>query len=182
MTGNILGSFTRNWWVLLLRWILAVLFGIMAFVWPGLTIITLVTLYGIYAFLDGITAIWVGISSRTWWLLIVGLLGMAVGVYAFAAPLITALALLYLIAFWAILRGVLEIITAVQVRKEIDNEWMLIIGGLFSILVGAILIISPGAGAIAMIWVIGAYALVFGVVMILLSFRVKGLGSRLQAH
>ena len=182
MAGAILRSFTNNWWVLLLRGIFAILFGIMAFVWPGLTLVTLVTLYGIYALIDGITTIFVGISSKTWFLLLVGLLGVAVGIYAFASPLMTAMALLYVIAFWAIVRGILEIVSAIQVRKEIDNEWMLIIGGLFSILAGAILVISPGAGAMAMIWVIGAYALIFGVVMALLAFRVKGLNDRLEAR
>jgi len=174
----ILESFARNWWVLLVRGLLAVLFGVMAFVLPGLTLITLVLLYGVYALADGITALWVGGKSRSWWLALAGVFGVIVGICTFLFPGITAVALLFLIAAWAVVRGVFEIVTAIRLRKEISNEWMLIIGGVLSVLVGVVLFASPAAGALAMIWLIGAYALVFGLMMIVLAFRLRGLPGR----
>ncbi len=173
-------ALARNWWLLLIRGILAVLFGVMAFAWPALTLVTLVLLYGAYAFVDGLTAIWVGAGSRAWGLLLFGVLGVIVGIYVFLFPGIAAVALLYLIAAWAIVRGVFEIITAIQLRKEINYEWALIIGGLISIIFGIVLISNPSAGALAMVVVIGAFALAFGVMMIVLAFRVRGLPKRLE--
>ena len=176
----ILEAFAKNWWVLLIRGILAVMFGVMAFALPGLTIVALVLLYGAYALVDGITALFVGGSSRAWWLVLVGFLGIIVGLYAFSYPGITAVALLYLIAVWAIARGFFEILAAIQLRKEISNEWTLIGGGIISILLGVVLFANPAAGAVAMIWVIGAYALVFGIMMIVLAFRLRGLPGRFE--
>src|SRR5512138_2393011 len=110
-TLPIINAFASNWWLLLLRGIFAVLFGLMAFAWPGLTLVTLILLYGAYAFVDGLSAIWVGVSSRAWGLLLFGVLGIIVGLYAFFFPGITAIALLYLIAAWAFVRGIFEIVT-----------------------------------------------------------------------
>lgn len=179
-TLHVVQAFARHWWVLLIRGILAVLFGIMAFALPGLTLVTLVLLYGVYVLADGLTALWGGGRSRTWSLVLVGILGVIVGIYTFIYPGITTIALLYLIAAWAIVRGIFEIITAIQLRKEIRNEWVLIIGGVISILFGVVLVANPAAGALAMVWVIGAYALVFGVLMIALAFRVRGVSQRLE--
>ena len=180
ITRPIANALARNWWLLLIRGILAVLFGLMAFVWPTLTLVTLILLYGAYAFVDGLTAIWFAISSRAWGLLLFGLLGLVVGIYAFVYPGITAIALLYLIAAWALVRGVFEIITAIQFRKEISYEWALIVSGLISIIFGIVLVANPGAGALAMVLVIGAFAFMFGVMMIVLAFRVRGLPKRLE--
>jgi uncharacterized membrane protein HdeD (DUF308 family) len=177
---TLLGAFAKNWWVLLIRGILAVLFGVMAFALPGLTLVTLVLLYGVYALADGLTALWVGGRARAWWFVLLGIVGVIVGILTFIYPGITAVALLYLIAAWAIVRGIFEIIAAIQLRKEISNEWMLILGGILSILFGVVLVVNPAAGALAMIWVIGAYALVFGVMMIVLAFRLRGLPERLE--
>lgn len=179
-THPIFEAFAKNWWVLLIRGILAVMFGVMAFALPGLTIVALVLLYGAYALADGITALFVGGKSRAWWLVLVGVLGVVVGLYAFSYPGITAVALLYLIAVWAIARGCFEILAAIQLRKEISNEWTLIAGGIISILLGAVLFVNPAAGAVAMIWVIGAYALFFGLMMIVLAFRLRGLPGRFE--
>jgi uncharacterized membrane protein HdeD (DUF308 family) len=178
-TLPILEAFAKNWWVLLIRGILAVLFGIMAFTLPGLTLLTLVFLYGIYALADGLTALWVGGKSRAWWFVLLGILGVIVGICTFIYPGITAVALLYLIAAWSIVHGIFEVVTAIQLRKEISNEWMLILGGIISIIFGVVLIANPSAGALAMIWLIGVYALVFGVMMIILAFRLRGLPGRL---
>jgi len=176
-TFPILSAFAKNWWVLLVRGLIALLFGITAFVWPGLTLLTLALIYGAYAFVDGFTAIWVGGTSHAWGLLLFGVLGLVVGIYTFFFPGITAMALLYLIAAWAIVRGVFEIVTAIQLRKAISNEWILILGGVISILFGALLIVRPLAGALAVVWIIGLYAMLFGVLMITLAFRLRGLAQ-----
>ena len=180
ITLSIATALARNWWLLLIRGILAVLFGLMAFTWPALTLVTLVLLYGAYAFVDGLAAIWVGVRSRTWGLLFFGILGVIVGVYTFLYPGVTAIVLLYFIAAWAFVRGIFEIVTAIQLRKEISYEWALIVSGLISIIFGLVLLSNPGAGALAMVVVIGVFALMFGVMMIVLAFRVRGLPKRLE--
>jgi uncharacterized membrane protein HdeD (DUF308 family) len=177
---TILNAFARNWWVLLFRGILAVLFGIMAFAWPSLTLLTLILLYGAYALVDGLTAIWVGATSRAWSLLFPSIFGVVVGLYAFFYPGLTAIVLLYLIAAWAIVRGIFEVITAIKLRKEISNEWMLILSGIISIVFGVVLVINPRGGALAMIFIIGAYAFIFGLMMITFAFRVRGVPRRLE--
>ena len=178
--SGILNAFARNWWVLLVRGVIAVLFGLMAFAWPRLTLLTLVLLFGVYALADGLTALWVRAGSRAWSLVLLGILGIVVGIYTFISPGITALALLYLIAAWAIVRGVFEVIGAMQLRREVRGEWALILSGIISIILGVVLFANPAAGALAMVWVIGAFALVFGVTMIILAFRLRGLLGRLE--
>ena len=170
----------RNWWAIALRGLFAVLFGVAAFAWPGLTLLVLVTLWGAYALVDGIFALVAAFRAAqmrmTWWPLVLeGILSIAAGVVTFAWPGLTALALLYLIAAWAILTGIVEIIAAVRLRHVISGEWLMGLAGLLSILVGVILVVAPGAGALAVIWTIGAYAVVFGVVLIALGFRLRGL-------
>lgn len=179
-TFPIATALARNWWLLLIRGILAVLFGLMAFAWPALTLVTLVLLYGAYAFVDGLTAIWFAVRSRAWGFLLFGILGVVVGIYTFFYPGIAALALLYLIAAWALVRGIFEIVSAIQMRKEINYEWALIVSGLVSIIFGIVLIANPGAGALGVVLVIGAFAFMFGVMMIILAFRVRGLPKRLE--
>jgi len=179
-TFPILDEFAKNWWVLLIRGIFAVLFGIMAFTRAGLTLTTLVLLFGIYALVDGLTALWVGGTTHSWWLFFGGIVGVVAGIYTFIYPGITTVALLYLIAAWAIVRGIFEIVSAIQLRKEISNEWALILGGIISILFGVLLFSNMAAGALAMVWAIGAYAFVFGVMMIILAFRLRGLPGRME--
>ena len=176
-SGPILQTLARYWWLILLRGIAFILFGVLAFVWPGLTLVTLVLFYGAFALIDGVlalaSAIMGGNMGSRWWLALIGLAGIAVGVLTFAWPGLTALVLLFFIASWAIVLGVFQIIGAIRLRKEIDNEWTLILGGVISVLFGVILFAAPGAGALGLIWAIGAYAIVFGVLMVLASFRVK---------
>lgn len=174
-TLPLVDALSKNWWVALLRGIFAVLFGILAFALPALTLAALVLLYGVYALADGLTALWVGGKARSWWLLLSGVLGVIVGILTFIYPGITAVALLYLIAAWAIVRGIFEIISAIRIRRIISNEWIFILGGILSIVFGGVLVANPVAGALAMVWVIGAFALVFGVLMIVLAFRLRGL-------
>jgi uncharacterized membrane protein HdeD (DUF308 family) len=179
-TNSILEIFARNWWALLIRGILAVLFAVLAFTRPDVTLVTLVLLYGVYALADGLTALYVGGIARAWSFLLSGVLGVIVGIYTFFYPGITAVALLYLIAAWAIIRGVFDIVTAIQLRKETSNEWAMILAGILSIIFGVALVANPAAGALAVVWIIGIYALVFGLMMIVLAFRLRGLPGHMQ--
>lgn len=168
----------HNWWTLLLRGLLAVSFGILTFIYPGLTLIVLAMLFGAYALIDGIFAIIAAVSApkgqARWWVtLIEGIVGIVVGVLTFIWPGITALGLLYLIAAWAIVTGAFEIAAAIRLRKQITGEWLLILSGIASVLFGVLLAAKPGPGALAVAWLIGAYAIVFGVLFIVLSFRLR---------
>jgi uncharacterized membrane protein HdeD (DUF308 family) len=175
--GAVVPELARYWWLFLLRGIVAILFGVLAFIWPGLTLITLVLFYGAFVLVDGILALGHavmggGVGSR-WWLALVGLAGIVAGALTFLWPGITALVLLFFIAGWSIALGVFQIVGAIRLRKEIDNEWWLILSGVLSVLFGLILLITPGAGALALIWVIGAYAIVFGVMMIAFALKLR---------
>jgi uncharacterized membrane protein HdeD (DUF308 family) len=173
----------RNWWALALRGLAAVLFGIMAFAWPGMTLGVLVLLYGAYALVDGVLAIIAAVAGRTsgmpWWaLLLEGVLGITVGILTFAWPGITALVLLYLIAAWAVATGVFEVVAAIRLRREIRGEWLLALSGIISVLFGIALVINPVGGALAVVWLIGAYAIAFGVLLIALGFRLRGAAKK----
>jgi uncharacterized membrane protein HdeD (DUF308 family) len=170
----------RNWWVLALRGVLAIIFGVLAFLWPGLTLITLVLLFGAYALVDGVFAVIAGIASygrsqRWWGTLLVGIAGIVLGILTMLWPGTTALVLLYFIAAWAIVTGAFQVVAAIQLRREITNEWALIIGGILSILFGVLLVIFPGAGALSLTWMIGAYAVLFGILLIALALRLRSL-------
>lgn len=173
----LLHGLAKNWWLLLLRGIAAIIFGILAFAWPGITLLSLVILYGAYALVDGVLAIAAAIggggATPRWWLVVVGLLGIAAGLMTFFWPQITALVLLMFIGAWALIHGVFEIIGAIRLRKEIDNEWMLILSGAVSVLFGAAMLVMPSAGALALIWVIGAYSIIFGILFVGFAFRLK---------
>lgn len=152
-----IASLARNWWALALRGLFAILFGILAFIWPGVTVGALVILFGAYALVDGIFAL-VGAfraaeAHQRWWPFVwEGLFGIAAGLIAFIYPGMTALMLLYIIAFWAILTGIFEISAAIRLRKEIVGEWALGLGGVASLVFGILLIVYPGAGALTVIW------------------------------
>jgi uncharacterized membrane protein HdeD (DUF308 family) len=181
-----LAALARNWWAVLIRGIAAVLFGLLAFFWPGATGFALVILFGAYAFVDGVFALLAAIrgaeSHERWFaLLIEGIIGLIIAAITFLNPGITAIALYFLIATWAVLTGILEIVAAVQLRKMIENEWLLIVGGVLSIVFGALLVIYPLIGIFTVIYLIGAYALVFGVMLIGLSLRLRGLHRRVPA-
>lgn len=174
---------TRNWWALALRGIFAILFGLAAFLIPGVTLAVLVALFGAYAVVDGVLAIVAGVRAaerhERWWSLVLkGLAGIVAGVLAFIWPALTALALLYLIAGWAIVTGVLEIVAAVHLHRA-HGEWLLIVNGVLSILFGLFAIVWPGAGVLTLLWMIGVYAIVFGAVLLVLAFRLRNL-HRLQ--
>jgi uncharacterized membrane protein HdeD (DUF308 family) len=171
---------SRNWWLLALRGVAAILFGILAFVWPITTIAALVLLFGAFATADGVLAIAAALFSmverqRRWSILLQGVAGLVIGIATFVWPNVTALTLLYLIAVWAITTGILEIVVAIELRRELSNEWLMILSGIASIVFGVLVIAFPGAGALSVLWMIAAYAVVIGVLLLVLSFRVRSL-------
>lgn len=167
------------WWALLLRGLAAVAFGIVAFAWPGISLLSLVYLYGVYALGDGVAALAAAVTSargaQRAWRLLGAVVSLAAGVLAFAWPGLTGVTLVILIGVWSIVRGVAEIAAGVVLRRVIPNEWMLILGGLLSIVFGAALFAMPGLGALAMLWWIAAWAIVFGGILIVWAFRLRRL-------
>lgn len=173
-----LHALAKSWWLLLLRGIAGILFGVLAFAWPGLTLVTLVLFYGAYALVDGVLALVAAFTGGakpvpTWWLIVVGLAGIAAGILTFMWPGVTAIVLIFFIGGWAIAHGVFEIVGAIRLRKEIDNEWWLILAGALSVIFGLMVIVAPGVGAITLVWVIGAYSIVFGIMFVGLSLRLR---------
>jgi uncharacterized membrane protein HdeD (DUF308 family) len=171
-------TLARNWWALLIRGIAAIIFGVLAFLWPGATIVAIGILFGAYAFVDGVFAIIAAIRAaeahqQRWPLIIEGLVGLLIAAITFYDVAITLFALYITIAAWAFITGILEIIAAFELRKAIQGEFWLVLGGIASILFGVLMIWKPFAGALAIIWLIGAYAIVFGIIMIALSFRLR---------
>jgi len=177
-----LETLTRYWWAVTLRGALAVLFGILALIWPGVTVVVLVALFGAYALVDGVIALGTAAfggaraAGRRGWLILEGVVGVITGIITFAWPGITALALLWVIAFWAIFTGVLEIISAIRLRREMEGEWMLILSGVLSVVFGLLLAIWPGAGALTLVVLIGIYAIIFGIALIVLGLRMRRVG------
>jgi uncharacterized membrane protein HdeD (DUF308 family) len=174
-------SLSRNWWAVSLRGLAGILFGIITFFAPGISLAALVLLFGAYALMDGVLAIVTAVRRRgadRWWLLLLeGLVGIAAGILTFLWPAITAIALLYVIAAWALVTGAFEIAAAIRLRKAITGEWLLALSGIFSIALGVLLVLFPGPGALAVTIWIGAYAFVFGALLFALGLRLRGLGS-----
>ena len=184
--GHILQSIAKSWWLYALRGVAAIMFGILAFTRPWATILALVLVFGIYAVIDGVLAVIAAFQMRKdyqqWWVVLLeGLAGILVGIIALINPFVTAGALLLVIAFWAVFTGFMEIIAAIQLRREIDNEWSLILSGVLSVLLGIVLVVFPSAGALGLIYAIGIYAIFFGLLMLYLSFKVRGVSRTLTA-
>ena len=174
---TMLPTLTAYWWALLFRGIAAVLFGLAAIFWPGLTLFTLIVFFGAYTLVDGIFAIAAGLrdsGGRRWLLLAEGVLGVLVGLIALFSPGVTALVFLYVIAAWAILTGVLKVVMAVWLRREIDNEWAMALSGVLWVLLGIVLAVMPGVGVLSFTWLIGVFALGAGLTYLVLAFRVRG--------
>jgi uncharacterized membrane protein HdeD (DUF308 family) len=173
----------RNWWALALRGLASIVLALAAFLVPGMTVAVLVLLFGAYALADGVLAIVAAVraaehDARWGWMLVEGILGVAAGLITFAWPGITALVLLYVIAFWAIVTGVSAIMAAIRLRREIAGEWLLGLNGVISVAFGLLLILVPVAGALTVVWLIGAYAAIGGVALLALAFRLRGLAPR----
>jgi len=179
VASAVLGRLAENWWLLLLRGLAAIGFGIIAFLWPGITLVALTYLWGAYAIVDGVVAIWAAFnlsgsdSGPRWWLGLTGVIGILAGIVAFAYTGMTALVLLVFIAVWAIIIGLLQLYAAMRLWEVIDNGWWLIFGGLISIAFGAVIIGWPGTGALALIWTIAWYAVFFGCMLVGLAFELK---------
>lgn len=180
--GTLLHELSDNWGWVALRGAVAVLFGVLAFAWPGITLVALALLWGIYALLDGVLALVAAFRMKDegkpiWPMVLVGVLGIAAGILTFMWPGMTALILLIFIAAWAIVTGILQIVVAIRIRKAIENEWLLILSGALSVVFGALMIWRPGAGALALVWVIAAYSIFFGILLLALGFRLRGLSK-----
>lgn len=174
---------TGRWWTVGLRGFAAIVFGLVAIGWPGITLGALVIVFGAYALTDGIfngvAAVRAIQEDRSWWsLLIESLLSIAFGIVAIVWPGLTALGLIYLIAAWSIVTGVLEIAASIRMRREIQGEWLLGLGGVGSIAFGLFASVFPGSGALTLIWLIGSYAIFFGVLLIALAFRLRSRHDR----
>jgi uncharacterized membrane protein HdeD (DUF308 family) len=183
MGRGVLPTLARNWWALALRGLAAILFGILAFAWPGITLFVLILFFGAYMLVDGIFSIVAAVRAageeERWWLLLIqGILGVLAGLVAFFWPGLTALALLYFIAAWAIVTGILEIVAAIRLRREIEGEWALGLSGALSVIFGVLLIVLPApAGLLSLVWLVGAYAVATGVLLLILAFRVRSEAS-----
>jgi uncharacterized membrane protein HdeD (DUF308 family) len=171
----------RNWWAIALRGVAALVFGLLTIFYPGISLTVLVLFFGAYALINGLFVIVEAAANRRgephWLSLLVGgVLGVAIGIITFFLPALTGLALLYLIAAWAIITGIAEIAAAIRLRRAITNEWMLALAGVLSVAIGVALFVFPGAGALAVALWIGAYAIVFGILLIALAVRLRGRG------
>jgi uncharacterized membrane protein HdeD (DUF308 family) len=180
-----LKKFVQNWWMFAVRGVIAVIFGALALIWPGQTLQALVLVFGAFALVDGIFAVIAGIAARwyfdRWWaVLLEGVVGVIIGLLTFFYTNITALVLVYFIAAWALITGFFEIVAAIQLRRLITGEWMYILGGLLSIIFGILLFVFPTAGAVSVIWLIGVYAIVFGISEIVFAFRLRGLKHEIE--
>jgi uncharacterized membrane protein HdeD (DUF308 family) len=177
-------AISDDWWLFTLEGILAIAFGVSAWVWPGLTIGTLVILFGAFSISAGVISLFAAFEARRlgespWGYIFQSLLNVGTGVAVLAWPDISARALLYVIAAWAIVSGIYEVAAAIELRKLIDNEWFLAMGGLASIAFGVLVAVFPGRGAVALVWTIGLYAIAFGIMLIALGFRLRGSGQNL---
>jgi uncharacterized membrane protein HdeD (DUF308 family) len=168
----------RSWWMLALRGVIALLFGILALMWPGITLLWLVLLFAAYALLSGVVSVAGAVTNRKvdkqWWMiLLLGLVGIAAGILAVVYPGLTALALVLLMGANAVVTGVLDIAVAARLRKARRNEWLLILTGVVSIVFGVLVLLFPGAGALALVWLISTYAIFIGILLLALAFRAQ---------
>ena len=183
----VVGHLARNWWVFVLQGGVAVLFGILALVQPRIALEALVLLFAIWALVNGILALIYSVGAaeahEPWWpLVLTGLLGVAAGLVTLRWPGITALTLLLIIAYWSILTGILQIVAALRLRREVRDEVWLILGGIASVVFGVLLVLFPGSGALAVVWLIGIYAIIFGIALLMLGFRLREFADRVAAR
>ncbi len=167
----------ERWWAVSLRGIAAILFGIIALIYPGVGLATLVLLFGIYAIVEGVLNLASAVTGRgrqPWWALTLeGLVSIAAGIVAFARPAVAILVAVWVIGSWAIVTGVLEIVAAIRLRKQVRGEWLLALAGVLSVALGVLLFAAPGAGAFVITIWIGVYAIVFGALLFVLGLRLR---------
>ncbi len=172
-------ALANRWWIFLIRGLAGVIFGILAIVYPGSALVALTILFGAYAFVDGIFALaaaFTGIGGTRWWaLLLEGILGLVVAFYVWTQPAFSTVVLVYAVAFWAVITGIIEIVAGFQLRDVINNEWLYILAGVVSIIFGILVFRDVDAGAFAIAWTIGIYAILFGVMQLGLAFRLNGM-------
>ena len=177
-----LNALAERWWVFALRGALALLFGLGALSYPGLTVLLLIVFFGVYALIDGVTALVMGIGEKKRPVyLLLGLISIAAGVFAIARPGATALALLWLIGIWAVAKGVAEIVAAIQIRKDVEGEWAIALSGVISVLFGVFVLARPGAGAVALVWLIAIYAFANGILKLMLGFKLRRLKKAMES-
>jgi len=168
---------TRSWWMLALRGIVAILFGILALIWPGLTLLWLVALFAAFALLAGAASAMAALRARDhpgWGLaLLFGIVSAIAGVLAIAYPGITALTLILLMGANALVTGMIDMVMAFRLRRQMRNEWLLVAAGLVSIVFGAVVMVFPAAGALALVWFVSFYATLTGVLLLILAFRAR---------
>jgi uncharacterized membrane protein HdeD (DUF308 family) len=170
----------QNWGLFIVRGVLAIILGVLALVVPGPTLAALILVFAWYALFDGVMAIGAGFGAPggpRWGIVLGGILAIGIGAYTLFNPGVTAIALVLLIGAWSIVRGVAEIVTVVQLRKMIEGEWLYILSGVVSVLFGAFVVVSPGTGALAVLWLIGYYALFAGVMYLLAGWRLRGVNK-----
>jgi len=176
---------SHRWTALLVRGLVAIGLGLLVWARPGISLSVFVIAFGIWALVDGIVTVWLAIEDRpqqSWgWMLLAGLLGIVVGLVALARPGATAIALLFLVGVWAVVRGIFEIAVAISLRKELEGEWRLLLAGVLSIVFGAIVFSNPGAGLLAVLWLVGTYAVLYGAMLVMLAFKARNLGKHLAA-
>jgi uncharacterized membrane protein HdeD (DUF308 family) len=177
---DMLEAMSRNWGAIALRGVIAVVLGVIAIVWPGPTVGVLVILLGAFALVEGVANIVAGVRGREGWAMAEGVISVVVGIVIVVWPAITALALLYVVAAWAIITGIVRIVAAIQLRRVIRNEWLLVGSGLASVIFGVIAAVFPGAGILALIWLLGAWLIVLGVLLITLALSLRQLAHGLS--
>lgn len=176
----------RMWWAFLLRGVLAVIFGVVVLLFPGIGLTTLVLFFAVWMISDGLAELigaWRTRGQKNWWVgILEGIAGLAAGVLAVLLPGLTSLVLLYLVAAWAIVTGGLEIYAAIKLREEITGELWMGLAGLLSVLFGLYLIVFPGAGILSLLWLAGVFAIAFGVFMLLLGWRLRGIHEQAKSQ
>ncbi|MCO5118383.1 MAG: HdeD family acid-resistance protein [Burkholderiaceae bacterium] len=176
---RLLEGLAGNWWLMLLRGLAALVFGALTFGWPTASIVALAVVWGAYALVDGVFALWAGVVGRTtalrarWWLATVGAMGIIAGGLAIAWPGITAMVLMFFLAGWLFAVGILQVWGAIRIRKEVEGEIWLALSGLLSIGIAILLVAQPAAALLATAWAIGAVAILVGISYIALGFRLR---------
>lgn len=183
--SRLIDYYAHYWWTFALRGVLLIAFGVLAMSWPGLTLTVLILLFGIFALADGVLALALSFSGSArdirGWLAFMSLLAIGTGVIALLWPGLTAVALLFVVAVWALVRGMFEIVSAIRLRREIEHEWLLALSGAVLVLLGAMLMLFPAAGLLAVVVFMGAFAVVSGLLLLIGAFRLRRLPQRFAA-